>query len=60
MQTKTLKRGQSVTVSGVTYWNDTLPCQTAPNWPTQVTPKLWLVPPGAWKISAKLTVIALP
>lgn len=60
MQTKTLKRHATVTVSGVTYWNDTLPCQAAPSWPTQVTPKFWLVPPGTWKLGAKLTIVSLP
>ena len=59
MTTLTLARHHAVNVGGITYWNDALPCQAPPTQPTAVNPKLTLVPPGTWKINAKLTIVAL-
>jgi hypothetical protein len=57
--TLTLARGHGVGVGGITYINDTLPCQAPPSKPLYYTPKLVFVPPGRWVINPQLTIVAL-
>ena len=55
----TLAHNGAVTVNGMTYWANTMSCQSGTNVPHLFAPHLTLVPPGTWQINPSLTIVAL-